>query len=233
VTFFNQLEVDQRRALLSIISNKRLKFTDVLSSLASSAKNLSIQDHVGYENLLKYATSTLPSLQLNNFRVTQGTFWAAIRANAQVLGFELENYLPEEAISPICVPPFINREAADNSSTTPKNLRPLKIQIEKEHHVYLDVLPFPKFRELTLMAASHDPPFINEEELCMDLMNDGLVCWGSQTGGGGIDCTPWDSRSWEPQPWFLAKYWFLVGGQDDEMWSSTKWWHRMRGEKIC
>ncbi|KAL7945272.1 hypothetical protein V8C42DRAFT_322658 [Trichoderma barbatum] len=235
VTLFSQLKVEQRRALLSIADTKRLRLTDVLRSLANSANNISVKEHVNYEHLLKYTTSTLPSLQLNNFRITQASFWSAIRANAQVLGFELENYVHEEAISPVSVQSasFINGEATEHFSTVPRELRPLKMQIEKEHHVYLDVLPFPKFREQILIAVSHDPPLFDEEELCIDLTNDGLVCWGSHTGGGSIDaCMPWDSRSWEPQPWFLRKYWFLVGGQDDEMWSCTKWWRRTRGEII-
>jgi hypothetical protein len=43
---------------------------------------------------------------------------------------------------------------------------------------------------------------------------------------------PWDSRSWEPQVWFLKKYWLFVGGWEDEMWMATKWWHTMRREKM-
>lgn len=239
VGFFNQLGVDRRRYLLAIAHKKGLKFTDVLTSLANSAENLFIKEHVDYEHMWISITSTLPSLQLNNIRITQASFWAAIQANGRVLGFELENYLDGEAISPISVlsVSFINTEAkrdTENFSTVPKDLRPLRVQTEKEHHAYLDVLPFPKFREQILKVVSYNPPLFDEEELCMDLMNNGLVCWGSQNGNESIDaCMPWDSRSWEPQLWFLNKYWFLVGGQDDEMWGCAKWWHGMRGEKIC
>ncbi|OAA67907.1 hypothetical protein SPI_00102 [Niveomyces insectorum RCEF 264] len=89
----------------------------------------------------------------------------------------------------------------------------------------------------------------DEDELCYDMaMADGLVCWGGASGdtaavsaqgrrspGMGRDmraCVPWDGRSWEPQVWFLKKYWFLVGGWDDEMWRNCRWWHSMRGEEL-
>ncbi len=92
---------------------------------------------------------------------------------------------------------------------------------------------------------------LDEDELCYDMnVADGLVCWGSQVGdnGGGESararrdwttggrdmraCVPWDMRSWEPQVWFLKKYWFLVGGWDDDMWRNCRWWHSMRGEDL-
>jgi len=74
---------------------------------------------------------------------------------------------------------------------------------------------------------------LDEDELCVDLCNGALVCWG--TLGPDRDMRagmPWEMRSWEPQVWFLRKYWFLVGGWEDEMWRSVRWWHGVRGEKI-
>lgn len=77
----------------------------------------------------------------------------------------------------------------------------------------------------------HDPPLFDEEELCDDFSKGALVCWGSQQNSLGMEAgVPWDVRSWEPQVWFLRKYWFLVGDWDDEMWKSARWWHDMRGE---
>jgi hypothetical protein len=239
VSFFYGLGVDQRRYLFSIIHKKSLKFIDILNLLANSAENLPKNELVNDKHFLNCTISTLPSLQLNNFHVMQASFWAAILANARILGFELEDYLDEESISPISIlstSPFDEKEAEkiiDHFSIVPRDLRPSRVQFEKEHHAYLDVLPFPKFREHILAAVSCNPPLIDEEELCMDLMNDGLVCWGSQGINNSINAgMPWDSRSWEPQLWFLKKYWFLVGFQNDEMWSCTKWWHGMRGEEI-
>ena len=98
-----------------------------------------------------------------------------------------------------------------------------------------DVIPFASFRERAITAASTDPPLLDEDDLCVDLMlKEGLVCWGSAGGGPrGMDAAaPWDTRSWEAKPWFLRKWWWLVGGNDDEMWENTRWWHMMRGEAL-
>lgn len=102
-------------------------------------------------------------------------------------------------------------------AATPRDLQPLDIQITFEHHVYLDVLPFPMFRDKALKALTCDPPLFDEDELCVDItVNAGLVVWGSQGNDQGMEaCRPWDMRSWEPKPWFLRKYWYLCGGWED------------------
>lgn len=94
------------------------------------------------------------------------------------------------------------------------------------------------------------PCLLDEDELCYDMnVADGLMCWGSQVGNAGASqsaqakrdsgsardmrsCQPWDMRSWEPQVWFLKKYWYLVGGWDDDMWRNCRWWHSMRGDDL-
>lgn len=77
---------------------------------------------------------------------------------------------------------------------------------------------------------------IDEDELCDDLQKDGLICWGS-TLGGGNDATgsgaPWDLRSWEAAPWFMKKWWILIGGKEGEIYQQTRWWCEMRGERAC
>lgn len=119
-------------------------------------------------------------------------------------------------------------------SGAPRDLQPVDVQITVEHHVYLDVIPFPSFREKALKAIAQDPPLFDEDELCCDICsNEGLIIWGSQGNSQGMDaCRPWDMRSWEPKPWFLKKYHFLVGGWEDEMWRAARWWHMMRNERI-
>jgi hypothetical protein len=68
----------------------------------------------------------------------------------------------------------------------------------------------------------------DEQELTRDLDNDGIVCWGADSGvGTGV---PWDHRSWECKPWFLRKWWMLTGGVEGEMGKQSRWWAEMRGE---
>jgi len=102
------------------------------------------------------------------------------------------------------------------------------------HHPYIDVLPFPTFRERLIKLACAGEPMIDEDELCKDLENDGLICWGSSLGGGSAAMgsgAPWDLRSWEAQDWFMKKWWILIGGAEGEIYKQTQWWCEMRGER--
>ncbi|POS76924.1 hypothetical protein DHEL01_v204681 [Diaporthe helianthi] len=43
-------------------------------------------------------------------------------------------------------------------SGAPRDLQPADVHITVEHHVYLDVKPFPSFRDRALMAITQGPP---------------------------------------------------------------------------
>lgn len=175
--------------------------------------------------------------------VQQNGLFAAVMDNTLAIGVMagLQAVFADEATSPF------NRDWIDSKgsmelaqirskfSAAPRDLQPVDVQITVEHHVYLDVIPFPSFRERALKALAHDPPLFDEDELCIDICNrEGLVVWGSQGNDQGMEaCRPWDMRSWEPKTWFLRKYHFLTGGWEDEMWRSARWWHMMRGERIA
>lgn len=72
----------------------------------------------------------------------------------------------------------------------------------------------------------------------------GLICWGG-AGVGKRDRNnnnstarnhlssgaPWDHRSWEAKPWFLRKYWVLLGGEEGELVRQSEWWRGVRGEE--
>ncbi|KAJ5804824.1 hypothetical protein N7474_010689 [Penicillium riverlandense] len=166
----------------------------------------------------------------NTLRISRLSYFSALFANFSALGFDFSVFLDENSISPYCTD---NLSSPEGFKDTPVNLRPLLCQLTVPHHPYLDTLPFPTFRQRALAALSTDPPLLNEDDLCVDLMlKDGLVCWGS-IGGGGMDRgSPWESRSWEAKGWFLRKWWWLVGGEDEEMWSVSRWWASQRGEKV-
>ncbi|KAF7540176.1 hypothetical protein G7054_g1622 [Neopestalotiopsis clavispora] len=113
----------------------------------------------------------------------------------------------------------------------PPDLRPTADQFLIPHHPYIDLIPWPTFRSNVLSAISQNPPTINEDDLCMDLANDGVRCWGN-TGvslHGRGEGSPWDSRSWEATPWFLEKWRCLIGGEDDEISRNSAWWRVMQG----
>ena len=184
-------------------------------------------------------TIPLPDIRRNCIRIKQVMFTAACIANASSLGFTLgaencddvespffRDNISELAAKTACLSEFIDLNT---------HLRPTATQMMHKHHPYIDVLPFPTFRERVIRLACAEEPMIDEDDLCSDLQNDGLVCWGSSLSDGSAATgsgAPWDIRSWEAQPWFLKKWWILIGGAEGEIYKQTQWWCEMRGERF-
>lgn len=190
-------------------------------------------------------TTSITDVRNKNTRIKQAAYVAAGIANAQCLGFSLEFIHGNDSCNDDAESPFFREgitEAAaktaclDGFKQIPKDLRPTVTQMMNKHHPYIDVPPFPTFRDRIIKLAYGDEPMINEDELCEDLENEGLICWGSSSGCGKMATgsgAPWDARSWEAQPWFMKKWWILVGGAEGEIYHQTKWWAEMRGERFC
>ncbi|KAI0877444.1 hypothetical protein GGS24DRAFT_511080 [Hypoxylon argillaceum] len=142
---------------------------------------------------------------------------AALFANALVLGIPLAAMASDDDDAPL-------RPQALRGGI-PADLVPTAAQRAVPHHPSLDVMPWPAFRENVCAALARDPPGVDDDELCLDLLNDGVRCWG---GGGRGMGAPWDSRSWEAAPWFLEKWEGLAGGREGEMWKGSEWWRAMR-----
>lgn len=115
------------------------------------------------------------------------------------------------------------------------DLRPIKEQVTIPHHPCLDIFPFPTFRRNALKGAV----LLDEDEFFLDATN-GIICWGGAGVGKGDQKsgtgkastgTPWDHRSWEAKPWFLRKYWVLLGGEEGELVRQSEWWRGTRGEE--
>ncbi|KAH8887222.1 hypothetical protein GQ53DRAFT_693617 [Thozetella sp. PMI_491] len=182
---------------------------------------------------------------------TESLAWA-LTSNALHLGIPAMDILLEGAQSPFFHPQWSLKEQAGSSngvaptscadislacgarrppglsSDIQQDLRPTIEQFSIPHHPCYDVLPWPTVRSNILTALSMDPPAIDEEDLCLDLMNDGIRFWGSakdRSLHGRGEGMPWDSRSWEAAPWFLSKWEILAGGRNGEMWRTSTWWH--------
>ncbi|KAJ5601793.1 hypothetical protein N7510_011327 [Penicillium lagena] len=182
---------------------------------------------------------SLPSVYTNNLRLKQFSTFAAIRANAELF-FGLTF---EELTNPATGSPFYNAALGKDGtkSVSPKllesmpHLKPIDIQFTHPHHAYIDLIPCPKFRQRFIQLATMDPPMISMHEFCVDLENEGLICWASHIGdsnevsGSGA---PWDIRSWEAQPWFLKKWWFVLGGEEGGFFQQSRWWHEVRGDHL-
>lgn len=116
----------------------------------------------------------------------------------------------------------------DMYSAIPPDLRPTPAQRTFPHHAYIDLIPWPQFRSNVLHSANGSPP-LDQGDLCMDLANGGVRCWGNAIVSlhGRGEGVPWDSRSWEALPWFLDKYQHLTGGPDGEIARNSAWWRSM------
>lgn len=185
--------------------------------------------------------SPLPSHPTNNttVRLSQFSFWDALVKNASSIRLATHELGKSNSLSPFSVTHMtghhqLSDARAKHNAAVPRDLRPTDAQLIHPHHPYLDLIPFASFRQRAVDALSADPPLIDWKQMCADIGAAGMICWG---GAGGESTSiafemPWDARSWEPKVWFLKKYWFLVGGWEDEMWSSARWWAAMRNEVI-
>jgi hypothetical protein len=207
---------------------------------ATSSTHLRTDKILVLRNANQEYVASVPDIRQNNIRIKQVLFVAACVTNASSLGLPLEALNCDSTASP-----FFRDSASESAAKmaclsdfpdVKTNLRPCAAQLMYKHHPYIDVLPFPTFRERLIKLACAQEPMIDEDELCKDLENDGLICWGSSLGGGSAvkgSGAPWDIRSWEAQDWFMKKWWILIGGAEGEIYKQTQWWCEMRGERSC
>ncbi|KAL8297741.1 hypothetical protein RB600_002658 [Gaeumannomyces tritici] len=196
---------------------------DPASPSASSVASISVEPRI-----------PCPALSLSvNISMTRITAPSAMRANAAQLSVDGSLLLDDESISPL-----YGADPAGLPAHLSLDLRPTPAQLAVPHHPCFDLVPWPEFRELALRAIAGTPPAFDEEDLCLDVLNDGLICWGGTAAGGASSLhgrgqgSPWDGRSWEAAPWFLEKYASLTGGPRGEMCRNSEWWRGIRGEEI-
>ncbi|KAI1745295.1 hypothetical protein F4680DRAFT_401725 [Xylaria scruposa] len=203
---------------------------DILTVLGAGIKLLASfslpetngEGNVVEEEVLRRVFARQPDNLSNRITLTTVALGSAFFANAFLLGIPLSAMVEDE-----------DREmSAQALACTKPDLQPTPAQLAVPHHPSFDVIPWPEFRANICRALSHDPPLIDDGELCLDFMNDGVRCWGSNAGdslAGRGQGAPWDSRSWEAAPWFLEKWEFLTDGRDGQMWRNSEWWRAMRG----
>lgn len=180
----------------------------------------------------------IPDIHMNTIRLATMSFVAACFANAGMLGISPEVLWDPASQSPfyqtqMANEPFSMANAGHFSHLKPL-LQPSATQLTHPHHPYLDILPFPAVRNRIIQLLQLKPPPFDPDQLCHDLRNDGIICWGStRRNRQGPVCSgaPWDIRSWEIKPWFLKKWWILFDGPDGEMYPHSRWWCELRGEK--
>ncbi|KAM0245273.1 hypothetical protein ACHAP5_005502 [Fusarium lateritium] len=146
----------------------------------------------------------------------------AIAKNATLLGFDRALMCLDEAISP-----FNHNGPSPPSFNPPKPLEPTQVQREVFHHPWLDIFPFPRFRDNMIRAV--DAGLLDDDDLCQDVaeanldnvQKPSLIVWGDAS-------VP---HSWEASPWFVRKWGWLLQGCP-EMLEVTNRWRQSRGEKL-
>ena len=166
--------------------------------------------------------------------------WAQL-INAQHLRYTTEDLMRYEAESKFYI------EGSDGSGSATlanelevqktlfsRDMQPTILQRTVRHHPYIDLVPWPSLRDGLIKASLADPPIIDEDDFCFDMVHGGLRCWGNMLGSmhGRGEGVPWDARSWEALPWWLEKWKSILGGEDSEIYRISAWWRAIRGADV-
>lgn len=197
-----------------------------------------------YNNMPQEGPPGLPNLSVNTIMFKCTSWMSASVANAEFLRIPLELLMEDSSESP-----FTQRINSISSMRTlsddhpqltwdqtaepfrireiTSDMTPTMVQYTKSHHPYLDLIPWPTIRSKAIVATCVTPPLIDEEDLCLDLMNGAFRCWGSMRSQHGRgEGAPWDVRSWEAAPWFINKWSILIHGDGGEIARNSAWWRK-------
>jgi hypothetical protein len=155
----------------------------------------------------------------------------ALARNGINMGVPVDGLCEEEAISTFNAkgPLRLADSEMDGFVRTdcPESLRPTDIQRAIVHHPWIDLFPFPKFRENVILGI--DAGLVDDDELCWDMLGSycpdidedvAVLVWGNGESNMG----------WELSVGFLKKWAWLLRGCE-EMLQSTNYWREKRGEK--
>ena len=161
----------------------------------------------------------------HRLRLIQLNIINSLTRNSAILGFTMD-WLVCASISP-----FPCTEQGTKSGTltalSPDSLIPTKLQLEIQHHPWVDLFPLPRMRDNFLLAITSILPPDEEAQLWEDVVElggdkdwSGFVVWGES----------WDPRNWEVTVPFLRRWGWLLRGCP-EMMEATNYWRCRRGER--
>ena len=129
----------------------------------------------------------------------------------------------------IFVRPVRRRPCFSLSTSVMADLAPTELQQLQPHDMYIDLIPFPIFRDRAITLLNMTPPAFDESELKRDIESEGLLVWGVSHGPSDrASSLLRDRRNWECARWFAKKWRLLINGSGLE--EQSKWWRRMRGD---
>jgi hypothetical protein len=132
-----------------------------------------------------------------------------IARNAKLMGFWEEGLCKDDFVSPFNEHGPLLPFKADRATRCPPALTPTTVQRSVVHHPWIDLFPFPDFRDRILLSL--DAGQLDEDALCLDILEvDGrdinerpaLIIWSDSS----------DPSAWEVSVGFLRKWGWLVQG---------------------
>ncbi|CRL28000.1 Protein of unknown function DUF3425 [Penicillium camemberti] len=153
-------------------------------------------------------------VKLNRLNVLRAAY-----QNGVAVGMTVEWMCNDHAISI-----FSSARPQISEDGIPQSLRPTPLQRAVPHHPWLDIFPFPQFRDNLIHAGDS----LDSHELCHDLTsfwdtrcsNSRMLVWG----------TPWDPKNWEVTEDFARK-WQVFLYDCPEILISTNYWRVKRDER--
>lgn len=152
------------------------------------------------------SSGSLPSPYLNHLQLVGESCFSATLSIAASLGISRSSYINDH-------PSPFTTSSNNTVNSIPVDLRPSGFQLILAHPCYLDCIPFPHFRNMAVYLSSLKK--LDHCSLFLDLMHDGLVCWGRARANARHartmrDGVAWSKRSWEARPWFWRKWGWLA-----------------------
>lgn len=208
------------------------------TSFASLSSSSSAPTFDGTSSSAASPFGSLPDPYRNIIRLQGEACLNATFSVATVLGISQSAYINDH-------PSLFYHSIEPNFYHLPRYLRPTPNQLRLPHPVYLDCIVFPTFRSRAIALSAKGQ--LDHCALFLDLLQDGLVCWGNadancHVGKDMRDGVAWSPTSWEARPWFLRRWGFLVGKEDEDavdvdeprdddgIWQQSRWWWVLRGE---
>ncbi|KAI9164102.1 hypothetical protein HJFPF1_05738 [Paramyrothecium foliicola] len=149
----------------------------------------------------------------------------AIADNAALIGFDLDSLCRDEFISPFCSIGPCQVNTSMTLDSCPTELQPTQLQRTVPHHPWIDLFPFPTFRDNILRAL--DANLFDDDDLCHDVL--GLVDAAAEQPSIIVWTASSDTRGWEVNAAFLKKWGSLVV-DCPEILASTNYWRTRRGD---
>ncbi|KAI0435112.1 hypothetical protein F5Y09DRAFT_293714 [Xylaria sp. FL1042] len=153
----------------------------------------------------------------------------AIARNALLIGLPIESLCRDEFVSPF-------QQAGPHPSGVlvpapfcPDSLKPTHAQRTITHHPWIDLFPFPRFRDNVLFGL--ESGLFDDDELCADILGveseepddrPVLLIWTDA----------WDPKGWEVSEAFLLSKWGWLVRSCPEMLEATNYWRTKRGQKM-